>query len=59
MCRLLSISFLQVIILFFQVVTGVLVRLTLELGYSTCRKGQDIDIATCQLKEDSVMMMMI
>ncbi|PNF32289.1 hypothetical protein B7P43_G16846, partial [Cryptotermes secundus] len=36
-----------------QVVAGVLVRLTLELGSSTCRKGHDTDIATCQLKNDS------
>jgi hypothetical protein len=43
--------------LFSQVVAGVLVHLTLELGYSTCRKGHDTDIATCQLKNDLVMTM--
>jgi hypothetical protein len=37
----------------------VLVRLTLEVGYSTCRKGHDADVASCQLKSDSVMMMMM
>ena len=41
--------------LFYQVVAGTLVRLTLELGYTTCRKGEDSDISNCQLKEDSVM----
>jgi hypothetical protein len=38
-----------------QVVAGTLVRLTLELGYTSCRKGEDGDISNCQLKEDSVM----
>ncbi|XP_021923638.1 uncharacterized protein LOC110831681 isoform X2 [Zootermopsis nevadensis] len=36
-----------------QVVAGTLVRLTLELGYTSCRKGEDGDISNCQLKEDS------
>jgi len=40
---------------FYQVVAGALVRLTLELGYTTCRKGEDGDVSNCQLKEDSVM----
>ena len=40
---------------FYQVVAGTLVSLTLELGYTTCRKGEDGDISNCQLKEDSVM----
>jgi hypothetical protein len=39
----------------YQVVEGTLVRLTLELGYTSCRKGEDSDISNCQLKEDSVM----
>lgn len=35
-------------------VAGVLTHLTLELGYSACRKGHDADIDGCQLKNDSV-----
>jgi hypothetical protein len=31
------------------------VLLTLELGYTSCQKGEDGDINNCQLKEDSVM----
>ena len=41
---------------FYQVVAGTLVHLTLEVGYTTCRKGEDSDISNCQLKEDSVML---
>jgi hypothetical protein len=41
------------------VVAGVLIHLTLELGYSSCRKGHDADIDACQLKNDSVMMIMM
>jgi hypothetical protein len=40
----------------YQVVAGTLVRLTMELGYTACRKGEDGDISNCQLKEDSVML---
>lgn len=45
--------------LFFQVVAGVLIHLTLELGYSTCRKGHDADIDTCELQKVSVKMMVM
>jgi hypothetical protein len=41
------------------VVAGALVQLTLELGYTTCRKGDGGDVSNCQLKEDSVMVDLI
>lgn len=47
-------KYVRLIFLFFQVVAGALVRLTMELGYSTCRKGHNEDIATCQLRDNSV-----
>jgi hypothetical protein len=37
-----------------QVVAGVLVHLTYELGYSDCRKGSDSDPEQCKLTEESV-----
>jgi hypothetical protein len=51
---LLTLNVYHVHYYFFQVVSGALVRLTLELGYTSCRKGVSGDVSNCELKEDSV-----
>ncbi|PSN29667.1 hypothetical protein C0J52_23971 [Blattella germanica] len=35
------------------VVAGTLTRLTIEIGYSKCRKGHEDDVDTCELRENS------
>jgi hypothetical protein len=40
----------------YQVVEGTKVMLTLELGYTTCRKEEASNVSDCQLKEDLVML---